>query len=150
MGDRLKNLKDAAHAIASKCGDIVTQSSVYQTAAWGNEAQPDFLNQVLLINTSLNAEDLLKSLLNIEQQMGRVRHQLNDPRTIDLDILFYNNDIINNSHLQIPHPRIHLRRFVLVPLNEIAPELLHPVSHKTIQQLLAQCSDALNVKKFSL
>ncbi|MEO7309388.1 MAG: 2-amino-4-hydroxy-6-hydroxymethyldihydropteridine diphosphokinase [Chitinophagaceae bacterium] len=149
-GNRLQHLSDAATAVARECGPVLEQSSIYQTAAWGNEDQPDFLNQVLLITTMLPPEALLEKLLAIEHRMGRVRHLQNDPRTIDLDILFYNHLITHTPSLHLPHPRLHLRRFVLVPLNEIAPEMEHAVLHKKIRQLLQECPDTLNVKKFSL
>ena len=150
MGNRLQHLQNAAKVIAKECGKIVVQSSVYQTAAWGNEDQPDFLNQVLLIKTEFRPMELLDSLLAIEHTMGRARGKQNDPRTIDIDILFYDQLVLNTAALRVPHPRLHLRRFVLVPLFEIAPELMHPVLHKSIGQLLQECPDELNVKKFSL
>ena len=150
MGKPLQQLTAAAATICSECGTIVSQSSIYQTAAWGNEDQPDFLNQVLCINTLLNPFKLMRKLLALEKKMGRTRNLQNDPRIIDLDILFYNDLIIDKPSLQLPHPRLHLRRFVLVPLAEIAPQLLHPVLHKPVQQLLHECADTLNVKKFSL
>ncbi len=146
----LRQLTNAAAAIAIECGSIVSSSNIYQTAAWGNKAQPDFLNQVLCINTDLNPFKLLRKLLAIEKKMGRTRNNQYDPRIIDLDILFYNDLIIDSPSLQLPHPRLHLRRFVLVPLAGIAPLIQHPVLHKPILQLLQECSDPLNVKKFSL
>jgi len=150
MGDRLHHLTAAATTIALDCGKIVAQSAVYKTSAWGNEEQPDFLNQVLCINTTVTPFKLLRSLLSIEKKMGRTRDKQNDPRTIDLDILFYNDLVITGPSLQVPHPRLHLRRFVLVPLCEIAPGLIHPVFQKSVQQLLNECPDELDVKKFSL
>ena len=149
MGDRLSNLTTAIHAITKNCGEIITQSSIYQTAAWGNENQPDFLNQAILIDTRLKPLELLQVLLSIEKKIGRIRNKKNDPRTIDIDVLFYNDLILDTAELQVPHPRLHLRRFVLVPLNEVAPHLIHPVLHQPIQELLNKCPDKLNVKKFS-
>lgn len=149
IGDRLKNLTVARKSIANDCGEIINQSSIYQTAPWGNENQSDFLNQVLLLQTKLKPLELLQALLLIEKELGRVRNKKNDPRVIDLDILFYNDLIMNTPELQLPHPRLHLRRFVLTPLNEIAPDLIHPLFNKNINYLFNVCSDLLNVKKFS-
>lgn len=150
LGDRRANLSFAKDQVAIAAGKILQQSSIYQTAAWGNEDQPDFLNQVLRIATNLSPTGLLETLLKIEAGMGRVRDRKNDPRIIDLDILFYGTEIIDLPELQLPHPRLHLRRFVLVPLCEISPELMHPVLKKDTRWLLEHCPDPLNVKKFSL
>ncbi len=150
MANRLHNLTAAIATIAKDCGQIIAQSSIYQTAAWGNEHQPDFLNQALLIYTNLGPMELLQTLLSIEKGIGRIRNDKNDPRTIDIDVLFYNDLVLNTMDLELPHPRLHLRRFVLVPLNEIAPTFIHPVLHQTIRELLDKCPDKLNVKKFSV
>jgi 2-amino-4-hydroxy-6-hydroxymethyldihydropteridine diphosphokinase len=104
----------------------------------------------LEIETHISASSLLRKLLAIEANMGRVRTEKNAPRIIDLDILFYNNFIIKLPHLQVPHPLIPDRRFVLEPLNEISPDLIHPVLHQTVHQLLMTCLDPLDVKKFSV
>jgi len=122
-------------------------SSLYETAAWGLEDQPDFLNQVLLVETAQKPRELLETLLDIEQELGRIRQQKNGPRTIDLDILLYNDDVIHEPGLQIPHPRMASRRFVLAPLAEIAGELIHPITSKTIRQMLDECTDPLPVNK---
>jgi 2-amino-4-hydroxy-6-hydroxymethyldihydropteridine diphosphokinase len=148
IGDRLKNLKNGTEAIEKKAGIILNKSSLYETAAWGKTDQSPFLNQVLLVSTRLPATDLLDALLSIEQELGRQRLEKMGPRTIDLDILLYNNDVINTTRLVIPHPQIAFRRFVLTPLNEIAPALVHPVLHKTISTLLEECPDTLPVKKY--
>ena len=149
IGHPFITLEKAMQAIGRQCGPIIKHSSIYKTAAWGNEEQPDFLNQVLQVDTEMEPEQLLGTLLDIEQQLGRTRNKKYDPRTIDIDILFYNNLILKTEKLEIPHPRLHLRRFVLVPLNEVASGLVHPVFNKTISQLLDECPDVLNVKKFS-
>jgi 2-amino-4-hydroxy-6-hydroxymethyldihydropteridine diphosphokinase len=148
LGNRLNNLQIARELIEQEIGKIIKGSSVYQTAAWGFKDQPAFLNQALLISTSLQAETLMNILLMIEEQMGRKRSFKMGPRTIDIDILLFNCDIINSSNLTIPHPRLHVRKFALIPLAEIAPNLVHPVMHKTIDELLAACSDESDVYKF--
>ena len=123
------------------------QSGLYSTAAWGNTSQPDFLNQVIEVATSLDAAETLQTILAIEKIMGRTRTVKNAPRVIDIDILFFNNEIITQSDLTIPHPEIQNRRFVLTPLYEIAPQMIHPLLNKTIHELLLQCPDQLAVKK---
>jgi 2-amino-4-hydroxy-6-hydroxymethyldihydropteridine diphosphokinase len=146
-GDRLDLLEQARHHIAVFIGEIILRSSIYETAAWGNTTQPNFLNQVLLVNTSMKAEDLMSNLIIIEKKMGRVRNEKYGPRTIDIDILFYNHAIIDLAGLKIPHPQIQKRRFVLVPMSEIAGEFIHPVLKKNISALLQECKDNLDVKK---
>lgn len=143
----LNQLKTARKLIQEKLGPILAESGIYKTAAWGLEDQPDFLNQVLKIETALEAEELLARILSIEAEMGRVRSIPNAPRKIDIDILFYDDIRLNKNHLAIPHPFIEKRRFVLVPLAEIAPDLIHPASGKNITELLTICPDKLNVSK---
>jgi 2-amino-4-hydroxy-6-hydroxymethyldihydropteridine diphosphokinase len=149
IGNRLDYLLRAKEQIKKRCGSIVQESSVYETAAWGKEDQGAFLNQVLKIETNLHPEEILKSILEIEKSFGRKRELKYGPRTIDIDILFFNDDIINQYDLKIPHPQMQNRRFVLVPLNEIAPDKIHPSLHKTISQLLSECPDPLAVNKFN-
>jgi 2-amino-4-hydroxy-6-hydroxymethyldihydropteridine diphosphokinase len=146
-GDRRSFLQEAKKEIDSHCSSIVQQSALYQTAAWGKTDQEDFLNQVLLLETQLNAQALMQTILQIEELMGRVRSEKYGPRIIDIDILFFNHDIIHEPALIIPHPQIQNRRFVLEPMNEIAPEFIHPVFQKTIHELLIECKDELGVKK---
>jgi 2-amino-4-hydroxy-6-hydroxymethyldihydropteridine diphosphokinase len=124
-------------------------SSIYETAAWGMENQEAFLNQVLEIETNLNPDELLQSILQIEEGLGRKRELKYGPRTIDIDILFFNDQVIDQEGLKIPHPQLQNRRFVLVPLNEIASNKIHPIFKKTISQLLAECPDPLTVNKFN-
>ena len=147
MGDRLNNLKKAKALIAAECGTIRSASSIYGTAAWGITEQPDFLNQVLELETSIEPVQLMQQLLDIEERMGRVRLFKMGPRIIDLDILLIDDLIIDSPSLSLPHPALPSRRFALIPLVEIAPDLLHPVEKKTITQLLLTCSDTLTVQK---
>ena len=147
MGNSTELLSNAIEQIENKIGPLLLQSNLYATAAWGNTSQPDFLNQVIEVNTQLDATETLKEILSIEKNMGRIRTIKNAPRIIDIDILFFNNEIINRSDLIVPHPEIQNRRFVLIPVNEIAPQMIHPVLNKTIEQLLLQCPDHLAVKK---
>jgi 2-amino-4-hydroxy-6-hydroxymethyldihydropteridine diphosphokinase len=149
IGNRLGYLYRARQDIKEKCGFILQESSVYETAAWGNENQEAFLNQVLKIETKLEPGELLKSILQIEKDFGRKREAKYGPRIIDIDILFFNDDVLKQHGLVIPHPQMQNRKFVLVPLNEIAPEKIHPILNKTLSQLLAQCPDPLAVNKFN-
>lgn len=146
LGDRLSSLQMAKEYIARETGNIVSSSSVYETEAWGNNNQPDFYNQVHIITTKLSAEQVMNKILEIEERMGRVRAAKNAPRIIDIDILFFNADIINQKNLVIPHAEISNRRFVLTPLNELSPRLIHPVLNKSISELLSRCKDKLSVK----
>lgn len=147
IGDRYLFLQQAKEEIAHYCGNLLQSSSLYETAAWGKTDQAYFLNQVLLIDTSLTADELMKTILTIEESMGRIREEKNGPRNIDIDILFFNHDIIYGPSLIIPHPQMQNRRFVLEPLNEIAADFMHPVLLKSVHQLLKECNDKLSVKK---
>lgn len=149
LGNRLEYLAKAKEHIEKKCGAVLQQSSLYETAAWGNEEQGAFLNQVLKIETDLTPEKLLHAIFEMEKDLGRKREMKYGPRTIDIDILFYGDAIVDQKGLKIPHPQIQNRRFVLTPLNEIAPNKIHPLLDKTISQLLAECRDPLAVNKFN-
>ncbi|HEV3414376.1 MAG TPA: 2-amino-4-hydroxy-6-hydroxymethyldihydropteridine diphosphokinase [Puia sp.] len=149
QGDRLARLATARDLITNAGGQILLASALYETAAWGKTDQPDFLNQALKVATEEDAPAWLLTLLDIEGKMGRRRQEKYGPRIIDIDILFFNNSIIHEPQLTIPHPEIRNRRFALVPMEEIAPSLIHPVLHKTIRQLLAECTDPLAVKQFT-
>lgn len=147
MGNSRKQLSNAILNIEKKIGRIVRRSGLYQTAAWGKTDQPDFLNQVVIVETNFTASQAMQAILDIERTMGRVRTVKNAPRVIDIDILFFGKQIINEKQLVIPHPAIQLRRFVLVPLNELSPNFIHPVLKNTNHQLLLKCPDKLAVKK---
>ncbi len=148
VGNSKKLLANAVKHIRKNIGLVTRQSALYCTAAWGNTNQPDFLNQVIVVETKLPANETIQKILLIEKEMGRVRTVKNAPRIIDIDILLYNKDIINEKDLVVPHPQIQNRRFVLVPLNELSPNLKHPVFQQSIHYLLENCKDPLNVKKF--
>ena len=149
LGDRTTNLHAAEQHLYEHCGAVLKKSSLYETAAWGNADQPAFLNQALAVETKLSAKQLIRRILKIEKNMGRVRKEKNGPRLIDIDILLFNNDIIDISFLKIPHPELQNRRFALMPLAEIAPDIIHPVLHKSISVLLTECKDELEVKKYT-
>ena len=122
---------------------------MYETAAWGITDQPSFINQVLAISTSVSARQLLRKILKIEKEMGRIRKEKLGPRIIDIDILLFENEIHDLHFLKIPHPEMQNRRFVLTPLAEINPGLQHPILKKSIAQLLEECPDNLEVKKIT-
>jgi 2-amino-4-hydroxy-6-hydroxymethyldihydropteridine diphosphokinase len=141
IGDRMTTLSSAMSAISSTIGTIIQYSGIYETQSWGYKSN-SFLNIVIEIETMLTPEALLNALHKIETEMGRIkRSSAYADRTIDLDILFYENQIISLPHLIIPHPHIQKRLFVLIPLNEIAPELNHPLLHSSIKKLKDVCTD---------
>ncbi|HEY9560545.1 MAG TPA: 2-amino-4-hydroxy-6-hydroxymethyldihydropteridine diphosphokinase [Anseongella sp.] len=151
LGKRQENLAAASRELQNLLGTPLKQSSVYETAAWGNTDQSDFLNQVLVFQLEKGRENwLLERINELESMLGRVRREKWDARIIDIDILLAGSQVIHDSTLTIPHPCLHLRRFVLVPLNEIAPNLLHPEFDKTISELLEHCPDRLEVKRISV
>lgn len=148
LGNSKASLAKAMVQIEKQIGRVTRQSGLYSTAAWGNTKQPDFLNQVIIVETELSALQTMQTILNVENKMGRIRTIKNAPRVIDIDILFFNKEIIDQAELVVPHPQIQNRRFVLVPLNQLSPNLKHPLLSKTVHQLLINCPDRLNVKKF--
>jgi 2-amino-4-hydroxy-6-hydroxymethyldihydropteridine diphosphokinase len=145
LGDRAAHLQQAQQALATSVGDIVAASAYYETAAWGLEDQPAFLNQTLAVRTTLPAATLLAACLATEQLAGRERQLRWGARTLDVDILLYGSEVIATPTLLVPHPALPSRRFALVPLAEIAPQLMHPQLHQTIEELLAICPDPLAV-----
>jgi len=149
MGNRLENLKKAINKIKTICGDIIMLSSIYETAAWGYKEQESFLNQVIVLDSLIHPTPLMLHLLEIEKEIGRVRDVKYGPRLIDIDILLFENEVINNTILMLPHPELPNRRFALIPLKEVANDLIHPVFNLTINQLLENCSDEGHVQKFS-
>jgi len=156
LGDRQQTILEAKKYISLQIGINEKESKLYQTAAWGVENQPFFLNQVIQILTSLSGQELLVEIENIEKKLGRKRYQKWYARTIDIDILYYENQILDdeeepktqNKNLKVPHPFLHQRRFTLVPLAEIAPLFLHPILQKTNEELLNACLDKLPVEEY--
>lgn len=147
LGNRRLFLEKAIALISSDIASIVTSSAVYETQSWGKTDAPDYLNQVVYLQTSLPARAVLEKILAIELFLGRRREEKWGSRTIDIDILFYGDAIVNENGLYIPHPELHNRRFTLEPLSEIAPNLEHPVLKKNILQLKNELRDNLVVKK---
>jgi 2-amino-4-hydroxy-6-hydroxymethyldihydropteridine diphosphokinase len=146
LGDRIQNLTIARSHVEKEIGNIIKSSSIYETASWGIMAQPDFLNQVILVETKFSPEKIMELVLYIENNMGRVRTHKNASRVIDIDILFFNDAIINHEGLIIPHPEIRNRKFALIPMNEIAPRYIHPVFKIRIKNLLSTSADTLDVR----
>ena len=149
MGDRVAQLSHARSEIAKEIGTLCSTSSIYETDAWGNEDQPNYLNQVVRVATPLKPHLLLKKINAIEKQMGRVRVNKWESRLIDIDILYYADKVIYELNLQIPHPHLPDRRFALAPLQEIAPGFVHPVLGKTTNELLDETTDPLAVRLFN-
>ena len=145
LGNRFENLLDAVARMEKEAGHVTLVSPVYKTAPWGKHDQPAFLNQVICLDTELDPKGLLEKLLEIEKDMGRLRAEHWAPRLIDLDILYYNEEIVERVGLTIPHPRLHERRFTLEPLAHLLPDMIHPVLKKSHKELLSMLSDSLEV-----
>jgi 2-amino-4-hydroxy-6-hydroxymethyldihydropteridine diphosphokinase len=149
LGSREGNLEQAVVGIGNFPARVLQSSSLYETEPWGFQAQEKFLNMVVKIETDLTPDALLEKILNLESKLGRIRGtERYESRPIDIDILFYDDLVINEDHLKIPHPLLHERKFVLIPLCEINPGLKHPVLGKTMSDLLQICEDTGVVKFF--
>jgi 2-amino-4-hydroxy-6-hydroxymethyldihydropteridine diphosphokinase len=149
LGNRESNLKEAVVMIREHIGRVLNYSSVYETAPWGFDTENNFLNMVIRVETSQAPDELMKKIFMVESMLGRIRKEERySSRVIDIDILLYEDQVIAQNGLRIPHPLMHVRRFVLAPLCEIAPQTQHPVLKTTIQSLLDNCKDISNVKRY--
>lgn len=148
LGDKIATFSLARQLIAEQCGEIISESKLYESEAWGFEAPGFFLNQVVLIRTPQKPVELLSNILSIETFLGRKREQKSTyaSRTIDIDLLYYGQEVIENEKLIVPHPRLHLRRFTLLPLCEIAPAFMHPGLNKNHEELLNEVVDKSEVR----
>jgi 2-amino-4-hydroxy-6-hydroxymethyldihydropteridine diphosphokinase len=148
LDDRAAKLTQAANLIEEHIGRITKSSALYETSAWGaaKEGQAAFLNQIVYVTTTLRPKQILNFALEIEKQMGRKRTVKNADRIIDIDVIFVNNEIILGKGLNVPHPLMHERKFTLVPMVEIAANYVHPIFEKTMERLLSECTDTLDVE----
>ncbi|RLD51269.1 MAG: 2-amino-4-hydroxy-6-hydroxymethyldihydropteridine diphosphokinase [Bacteroidetes bacterium] len=153
-GDRLRQLKKSVEHIQHYAGNLITISDIFESKSWAYE-DTDYLNAVIKIQSNLSPEELLSETQKIEKELGRSSKTntkngkpVYSSRIIDIDILFYGNKIINSEHLTIPHSLLHLRRFVLQPMIQIAPDFIHPVFNETIETLYIRCEDENSVKLF--
>ncbi|MBP9994600.1 MAG: 2-amino-4-hydroxy-6-hydroxymethyldihydropteridine diphosphokinase [bacterium] len=150
VGDRAVLLERACASVGCVCGRVVAKSPIYESEPWGFEAEQWFLNQVVEIETELPPDDLMLRLLDIERDLGRDRvtpHEGYASRTMDLDILYYGDEVVGTEHVTAPHPRLHLRRFTLLPLCDVAPDFVHPKLKKSNAELLESCEDRGIVNK---
>lgn len=148
LGNREENLKTAIKFLSLEVGEIISKSSIYETDAWGKTDQPAFLNQAVKLKTSFSALEVLDSALSIEHKLGRERKEKWGERLIDIDILLFGNEIINiEGRLHVPHPQMQHRRFVMEPLSEIAPNVIHPLLKKNILEIATNINDKLEVNK---
>lgn len=147
-GDKSGNLLFARKRIEKLVGRVISTSGIYETEPWGFISEENFYNQALCIETELELVELFEIIFRIEQETGRIRKSTRyTNRSLDIDVLFYGNSIINSENITIPHPRLHLRKFALAPMAEIAPHFLHPVMYKTMVQLLDKCEDESEVRQ---
>ena len=148
LGQKEQQLDQARQLIGQTIGQVTAQSQVYETEAWGLPDQPNFVNQALEVETALSPDELINRILSIEQKMGRIRSEKWTARLIDIDIIFYSDKIIKTEKLTIPHPFMHERNFVLIPLVEIAGNFIHPELQTSIKELYERSKDQLKVKVY--
>jgi len=149
LGDREKHLSDAVSLLTEEAGELLQCSSVWETEPWGFEADTTFLNMAISIETPLDVEEFFSVMHSIESRLGRERTGKGYcSRTIDIDVLFWGSEIINRNGIQVPHPAIQSRLFVLSPLNEIAADFIHPVSRLSVSEMLNRCGDRSGIKRF--
>lgn len=150
LGNKNQVFSQARKMLATKVGRIIAQSSIYETEPWGFDSEDLFWNQVVLVETILSPQQALEAALRIEKELGRTRKSAQySSRIIDLDLLFYDDLVLQTPQLQLPHPRMAERRFVLEPLAEIAPDKFHPETLETVAQMLGDCPDELKVSKLT-
>jgi len=146
----LNNINLSLELISDRIGSVHSQSKVYETVPWRHDSELLYLNQLVSVQTSLSPPEVLSKIKDIEKELGRTRNEEQwSDRTIDIDILFYDDEVINTNQLTIPHPRIPLRKFALEPLNELDSALVHPVLNKSISTLYKECEDKNNVSVFN-
>ncbi|MBK8484313.1 MAG: 2-amino-4-hydroxy-6-hydroxymethyldihydropteridine diphosphokinase [Saprospiraceae bacterium] len=148
LGNRYDYLTRAVDLVSGELSTVLKQSSIYETEPWGNKMQNHFLNQIIELKSNLKPVEILHKILDIEKKLGRIRIEKYGPRTIDIDILFIGSMILNTPELILPHPRMAFRKFILLPLSEIAPKLIHPILKLRMDELFVRCTDLGHVTKF--
>ena len=150
LGEREQFISNAVHEILEHVGEVSVRSQIYESTPWRVEEQENYLNQVIEVKTLLSAQEILIAVLKIENEFGRVRIEKWGERLIDIDIIFFNNEIIETPDLCIPHKHMHERNFVLAPLNEIIPDFIHPKYNKTVSELFNESKDTEKVVEYAV